>query len=81
MILMFPINPQHTASVSTESALMHFPLSLSCARISIQDTYTRLYAPTPVVMNINLNCNMKILHDLLLDFRKNIPHITSRFHR
>ena len=81
MILMFLIDPQQAASDSTEIARMYLPLPPFCARISLQDTYTRFLRLIPAVMNIRLSCTMDIRQDLLLDFSENIPHITPRFHR
>lgn len=81
MILTFLIDPQQAAPDSTESALLHFPLSPFCAQISIQDTDTRFQTLIPAIRSILLNYFMKIRQDLLLDFRENIPHIISRFLR
>lgn len=81
MIFMIPADPQQMGAETREILVMYFPLLPFCARISIQHSDTRSPSLIPAAMNAHLSGFMKIRHNLLLDFRKDIPHITARFHR
>ena len=52
MILMFLTDTQHGMSDSTESVMMNFPLSLSCARITMDGPCSRLQSLMPAIIYI-----------------------------
>ena len=78
IIIMFLISLQYGLYNSTESALMYFPLSPSCAPITIYDHFSRLQRLISVIICIRHDLNLKNNLDLLLDFNKIFSHSTSR---
>ena len=81
MILMFLIYPQHGWYNSTESALMLFLLSPSCAQITIYGPFSQLLEIISAEIYIRQYLNMKNILDLLLDFNKIFSHSISRIIR
>jgi len=62
--------------MKTESALMHFPLSPSCARITIDVPSSRLQCLMPAIIYILNDRHMRINLYLLLDFKEIFSHST-----
>jgi len=78
MIFTICIYPQHLLSDSTAYDLIHFPLSPSCAHVTIHDPSSRFRGLISARICIRYGLIMKNSLDLSLDFKENYPHSISQ---